>query len=193
MVVFVEMILLSPNIYLALINVFWHVYHTWLAYFWTGLAGVCTIPIEIIGLYLFKRVEQLNSTLDGKFKTWFRLQEIKSALKEHVDISTSVAMYNSFFKIIYLVGIAVGLPITLIWLHLLLFTDIGWKFRTFIAFSFFFVFIAIFHLQFNAAKISAHYRKSYKKLCKLQWDVNAVGETKISLKFKVSKLTKLFT
>lgn len=187
MILFIELIVIAPNMFLKIINVFWFVYHTALAYYLAALPCLVIMPLEIISFFIMQRVLELNQLLDKKFKTWFKLQEVKSALKSHIDISTSIAVYNIFFKKIYLMQIIVGIPLTLIWVHLLLFSEINVKFKAFIATSLVCIFIGIFHLQFNAAKISAFYRKSYVKLCKLQWGTTALGETTISLKFKVNK------
>lgn len=86
-IIYVEMILKSPTFLFAIINVFWLFYHTYVAYYLTGMSCVTIICVEIVCLFILKRVILLNHVLDGRFKTWFRIQEIKLALKEHADTS----------------------------------------------------------------------------------------------------------
>lgn len=183
----VELIIVSPSLVLVFVNTAFLFYHMAAFYLLSGIATAVIICIEILGFYMFKRVRNLNRTLSGKFKLWFQIREITAVLKEHVYVSKCVASYNCFWKRLYLVGFACGIPMSLIWLNLVLFVDIRLVMKFILTFALLITLGGLFYLQYNLARMSLYYHKTYKQLCQLQWTVKANSSTKLGLKIKVKK------
>ena len=123
----------------------------------------------------------MNDTL---FIRRFVLQvEMKMLIKEHNLICRNILNYNNFFSRFYTCMILIGLPVNVTMLNLLLFTELN-KVEIFI-YVLFLVnsWIFIFWLGFIMAIVHSEVRKTYKKLCKLQWKFNNIKPTtKIKVK-----------
>jgi hypothetical protein len=86
----------------------------------------------------------------------------------------------------YSVGLIVSLPLDLIALNLVLFTPMNLLTSSLYLFLNIIVWLIIFFGSFLLAIVHHEIKKTYKKLCKLQWKFN---NTPLDLKIKVSYLS----
>jgi hypothetical protein len=132
-------------------------------------------------LYNKRLIRVLNDTLF--IRKFVRQVEMKLLIREHNLICRNILTYNNFFSRLYTCMIFIGLPMNVIMLNLLLFTELSQLEIYIYVFSFVITGTYIFWLGYIMAVVHGEVKKTYKKLCKLQWKFNNIKPTtKIKVK-----------
>ena len=99
-------------------------------------------------------------------------KSVKQFTEEHNQFCRTLSEYNRFWSRLYFAFLLTLIPINLIWLHQLLFEDLGYEIRLFIGFTSVVWILQIYVLQWCFAYLSKQIHKTTKKLSQLQWRLN---------------------
>jgi hypothetical protein len=175
LIVSIEGYILFRNIEEALCFILWIVYYDYTTFLISTPLLASINVLYLCCFYLQARLKSLNDRLDRILEGPLMLRkfvikyETRCIIHEHNSICASIAEHNSFFTQIYSIALFISMPLTLIALNLILFTKTnaftkmmyslfiigGWTFIFWIG-----LFLALVHEQA---------RRTYKKICKLQW------------------------
>jgi hypothetical protein len=174
-----------------------YIYYIPLVYL--GLKSVTTVGIIFytVTYYITIRAELFNDKLDRIIKGPHALRkflnkfEIGSVIREHAAICSYIWQANSFFGELYTLGMIISLPTNLIGMNLIIFTPMNHLTILLYSFCILIGWTIIFLISFVLAIVQYEVKKTYKKMCKLQWKFDNTPieyKIKVRLKHKISIL-----
>ena len=96
-------------------------------------------------------------------------RNIKQFIEEHNDFCHIFVTYIKFWSKLYFAFFFTLIPINLVLLHQILFEDIEWKIRVFLAFAAVVLTLEVYIILYFFAYISYEIHKTTKLLARLQW------------------------
>jgi hypothetical protein len=146
------------------------------------------VVFYISTFYINLRARQFNIRIDRILNSTSILRkfginfEARFINREYVTICRIIKKYDEFFNKMYSLGILVSIPLSLISMNLILFKTMNYFTFGFYLTVMIICWTIVFWLSYLLAINHSEVRKSYKKLCKLQWRFNNISN---GIKIKV--------
>jgi hypothetical protein len=190
----VEIFLIMRNSKEIIICYCWAFYYLLAFNIVCKMLSITGILFYISSYYLTKRAQLFNQKIDriGKgplLVRKFTLKlEINLIVREHTQMCRSIRECDDFFGQFYALGMSIALPLNLAALNFFLFTYSNQFSQFYLSFIIVSSWVGIFLISFYIAMVHVEVRKSYKKMCKLEWKFDNLP---IGTKVKVINYTLL--